>query len=373
MKLELFYPVPYLGMKRGEGGWPLPPSAYDPEVGAASLEAGFRVIKASCDAGFASVNLAEHHYQSALTPNPIVYAAAVAGRVPEARIGVLGVDVPLHNPVDVAEQVAMLDNLLQGRLTSIGLLRGTPNEYLTFGNNPSESAESVEEAIRLIRRAWTEPEPFGWEGRYHRYRVVSVWPRPYQQPHPPILLSANSQRSCRFAARMRADAGFSFQAIDGCADLAKHYFEEARSCGWEPTADNLLYRQMCMVAETDEEAQERYERLAVSMARLGSPAAGSRSELGAAVGAAAAAMGGISGRALGSAQASRRPKRAFNPPFVGSPATVVGMIREAQERIGVGRMELSIPGPPETVIETVELVGRSVIPQLEGARAGAAG
>ena len=87
-----------------------------------------------------------------------------------------------------------------GRLR-IGLLRGTPNEYITYGTNPWESRERCEEGALLIKRAFSEPEPFGWEGRYYRYRSVSVWPRPAQPGGPRILISGNSPDGAVFAGK----------------------------------------------------------------------------------------------------------------------------------------------------------------------------
>src|SRR5581483_4433889 len=114
--------------------------------------------------------------------------------------------LPLNNPVRVAEEYAMLDVMSGGRLIA-GLIRGIPNEYIAYGVDPSESWERFEEAIDLVIRAWTEPEPFGWEGKHYQFRTVSIWPRPLQQPHPPLLFSGGSVESAAFAARKRAQIG----------------------------------------------------------------------------------------------------------------------------------------------------------------------
>ena len=66
---------------------------------------------------------------------------------------------------------------------------------------PDESSDRLNEATELIRKAWTEPAPFGWEGEYYQFRAVSIWPRPRQQPHPPILMSGGNPDSARHAAR----------------------------------------------------------------------------------------------------------------------------------------------------------------------------
>jgi len=58
------------------------------------------------------------------------------------------------------------------------MMRGTPNEYVTYNINPAESRERFAEALHLIHCAWTETRPFGWLGRYYQYRTISIWPRP---------------------------------------------------------------------------------------------------------------------------------------------------------------------------------------------------
>ena len=89
----------------------------------------------------------------------------------------LGPIVPVSNPIRVAEEMAMLDTLAPGRIV-VGLLRGTTNEYLSYDLNPKESRERTDEGMELILKAWNEPQPFGWQGKYFQYRTVSIWPRP---------------------------------------------------------------------------------------------------------------------------------------------------------------------------------------------------
>src|ERR1700758_2662631 len=104
--------------------------------------------------GFDWVTVAEHHYAPmSLTPNPMVMAGALAARVKRAQIALLGADIPILNPIRVAEEFAMLDTMTGGRVIA-GMLRGTTNEYVTYNTNPSESRERFEEALELIKPAW---------------------------------------------------------------------------------------------------------------------------------------------------------------------------------------------------------------------------
>jgi len=365
LKIEIFTPVSYYGPVDTQS-WPTPPRCYDPTEGTDSMRKGLEQCAAAYEAGFDSLNFAEHHYSPAqLSPDPITYAGILGQQLPLATISVLGTDLPLHNPVRVAESYAMLDNVLGGRLGTIGLLRGTPNEYLTYGTNPWESRDAFFEAVELVIAALTEPEPFGWEGRYHRYRNISIWPQPLQKPRPRILLSGNSAASARFAGEHRCDIGFSFMPRARCADNAALYQEAAAEAGWTPTPDNILYRQFCYVADTDAHAQEDVERYqwpgVATLFGSGNP------EIAAVMATVSAAMAGLpKGMPADSAAAAQV---AFEPPIVGSPQTVLNEIRSLRDVTGAGRFEMIITGgerrfPHEMIMSSLKLMGETVVPAL---------
>lgn len=139
----------------------MPIDGYSAEVAQASMESALAQFEVADQLDFDWVTVAEHHFSPAsLTPNPMVMAAAVAQRVKRARIALLGSNIPIQNPIRVAEEFAMLDTMSGGRVIA-GMLRGTSNEYVTYGVNPAESRERFMEALTLIVRAWTEPQPFG--------------------------------------------------------------------------------------------------------------------------------------------------------------------------------------------------------------------
>jgi alkanesulfonate monooxygenase SsuD/methylene tetrahydromethanopterin reductase-like flavin-dependent oxidoreductase (luciferase family) len=84
--------------------------------------------------------------------------------VHDIKIALLGRIVPQSNPVLLAEEMAMLDTMAEGRLI-VGMLRGTTSEMLTYDLNLEESRERTDEGMELILRAWEEPQPFGWQGK----------------------------------------------------------------------------------------------------------------------------------------------------------------------------------------------------------------
>ncbi len=111
--------------------WPMPAVAYDTSEGRRAFQGMIERITFAEKLGFDWVSLSEHHYSPRiLTPSPVVAAAYVAARVHKIKIALLGPIVSHSNPVRIAEELAMLDTMADGRLI-VGLLRGTPNETLT--------------------------------------------------------------------------------------------------------------------------------------------------------------------------------------------------------------------------------------------------
>jgi alkanesulfonate monooxygenase SsuD/methylene tetrahydromethanopterin reductase-like flavin-dependent oxidoreductase (luciferase family) len=168
----------------------------------AVYDSGLRQMLAAESLGYHSVWLAEHHFNDyGLCPAPPVLASFVAARTRTLRLG-MGVSLlPLHHPVDLAEELAVLDVLSGGRL-DVGIGRGgTLQDYQTFQSDRIDSRKRVEEGIALMRQCWSG-QPFDFQGRFHSAERLHVRPRPAQQPHPPLYMAANSEDSVRSAARL---------------------------------------------------------------------------------------------------------------------------------------------------------------------------
>ncbi|HEY2604310.1 MAG TPA: LLM class flavin-dependent oxidoreductase [Thermoleophilaceae bacterium] len=361
MKVSIFASPSYL-KKEIPTGWPVPPKHWEPDVGAESMTRAFDVYDTAVELGFDWLTVAEHHYfHSLLSPNPMLIASVLAKRYDDVKIAVLGAVLPQVNPVRVAEEFATIDAFSNGRLIA-GVFRGLPNEYLAYGTNPREAREMFDEAFELMLRAWTEPEPFWWEGRYYRFPLVSVWPRPVQQPHPPIVSSGTSAGSAEFAGRNRLKLGLSLVVPpEGCAELVSVYRGAAAEAGWEPTSDDVLYRGRVYVAETDEQAERdcREYELGDFIGPLAPPPERMESQKRI-----AAAMGGGPPRKPGHGP----PGKGTLPEYWGSPDTVARQIRERSEQIGYGILDYTYDFfhlPHEKALRSLELFGREVLPELK--------
>ncbi|MHB8576831.1 MAG: LLM class flavin-dependent oxidoreductase [Dehalococcoidia bacterium] len=182
--------------------------------------------------GFTSVWVAEHHFSDyGLCPVPPVLAAHVAARTRGLRVGMAVSLLPLHDPIILAEQLAVLDQVSDGRL-DVGIGRGGQGpDYETFGVAYADSRAREEEGIALLRACWTG-EPIHFAGRFRAVDGVRMTPRPRQRPHPPLFMAANSTESNSTAARLGLPTLSSF--FIPATELARRlgaYREEALAAG----------------------------------------------------------------------------------------------------------------------------------------------
>jgi len=151
--------------------------------------------------GFDRVWFTEHHFiEYGLAVDPAMLAAAAAMRTRRVRIGLAAAILPFHNPIRLAEQLAMVDNLSNGRL-DVGVGRGNrPMEFGGYGIPQIESRERFEEILTMLRLAWTQ-ERFSFAGKYYQADNVRVLPKPVQQPHPPLYMVCVGDETVASTAR----------------------------------------------------------------------------------------------------------------------------------------------------------------------------
>ena len=116
---------------------------------------------------------------------------------------------------------------------------------------PLDQRERFREALELVVKAWSAKETFACNGKHYQLPMVNLWPRPIQQPHPPLYMSGSSPEAGELAARQRIGLGFAFTTIGAAAKAAAYYRAQAQAQGWSPTPDDIIYRVGFHVAETD--------------------------------------------------------------------------------------------------------------------------
>ncbi|HEV8227017.1 MAG TPA: LLM class flavin-dependent oxidoreductase [Methylomirabilota bacterium] len=136
--------------------------------------------------GFDEIWLTEHHFiDYGLSVDPAALASAAASRTRRIRIGLAAAILPFHHPLRLAEQMALVDIISDGRL-DVGVGRGNrPAEFRGYRVPQEESRERFDEAVEIMQRAWTE-DRFSYDGRFFQVPEVSVIPKPLQRPHPPL-------------------------------------------------------------------------------------------------------------------------------------------------------------------------------------------
>jgi alkanesulfonate monooxygenase SsuD/methylene tetrahydromethanopterin reductase-like flavin-dependent oxidoreductase (luciferase family) len=251
MKASFLGAATYGGTMPPGHAWPVAPEACDREMASFSMHRTIENCRRAEELGFDWISVSEHHYApTMLTPNPLVMAGALTQALKTAKIALLGPLMPLNNPVRLAEEIAMLDSMSDGRVIVL-FLRGLAFEHATYTEVGPQSRGITQEGIDLVIKAWTEPQPFAWAGEHFQYKSVAIWPRTRQVPHPPVFGSGNSDESAIFAAERRLGLAMSFMPASRVASMVALYKDAAARAGWTPGPDHVLYRGLCTIADTD--------------------------------------------------------------------------------------------------------------------------
>jgi alkanesulfonate monooxygenase SsuD/methylene tetrahydromethanopterin reductase-like flavin-dependent oxidoreductase (luciferase family) len=240
----------------------LPNDLYDPEKGHDLYQAYIDTLAQADELGFDGICVNEHHQNAyGLMPSPNLIAAALTQRTKNAKIVVIGNALPLYNPpLRVAEEFAMLDVMSRGRLVA-GMVIGGGPEYFSYSVNPTYARERYREALDLIVKAWTTPGPFLWKSKHYFFRYVNPWPRPLQQPHPPIWIpGAGSLETIEFIAqRHYAYMGIPYFHIDVFRRMFDMFRAACAKEGYTASPDQMGWGVPIYVAETDAQARAEFE------------------------------------------------------------------------------------------------------------------
>ncbi len=209
--------------------------------------------------GFDSLWANEHHFDAygGIIPSPPTMLAGLSQRTRTARLGTSIVVLPLHSPIEIAEQLAMVD-LMSGGRVEFGIGRGFVEfDYDRLGISREDSQARMREQLEVILKAWSG-EPFSHEGRFYKYDNIEVWPRPEQRPHPPIWLAcAQTPPSFEWAGQM----GYSiltvaYRSVQTLIANNKIYREAWAKAGRPANQWRVATHYHCVLSENKREARD---------------------------------------------------------------------------------------------------------------------
>jgi alkanesulfonate monooxygenase SsuD/methylene tetrahydromethanopterin reductase-like flavin-dependent oxidoreductase (luciferase family) len=256
-----YLPPPRQFLAEHEAAWvTLSNSEYDPVRGRELYERYLAELVLAEELGLDGVVVNEHHQNAyGLMPSPNLMAAALTQRTERVRICVLGNALPLYNPpTRVAEEMAMLDVLSGGRLIA-GLVVGGGPEFYSYNVDPTEARPRFREAVELVLQAWTRPGPFAFDGEYYQLPYVNPWPRPLQEPHPPVWIPGLGSPS---TITYCAERGFGYMGVayyappESFARQALAYRQAVADAGRRYDPELLGWLTTVYVAESDDQAVE---------------------------------------------------------------------------------------------------------------------
>jgi alkanesulfonate monooxygenase SsuD/methylene tetrahydromethanopterin reductase-like flavin-dependent oxidoreductase (luciferase family) len=320
--------------------------------------------------GFDGLMLNEHHNTpSCMNATMNLTGAILARNTRNAKILLLGNVLPIwDNPIRLAEEIAMLDTISNGRIIS-GFVRGTGVESVSTNTHPVHNRERFEEAHDLIIKTWTTPGPFRWEGKHYNFRVVNPWMKPIQEPHPPIWVPGTaSPETAQWAARH----GYTYVAFLTPVGITKELFaiyrEAAAAANQEVTENYFGYLICCYVADNDAKAQEEAKHF---IWRMGETTRGPREYF---------APVGYRSR-VASQMAARRRTSEAKPlgqqniqelqenyhVVAGTPDTVIKKLKYLKDEIGMGHLIFygqESRMSHDATMRSIELFGKEVMPAI---------
>ncbi len=325
---------------------------------AEAFDESFRQVEEAEKLGIDSVWLSEHHFspERSVLASPLVIASSIATRTQRVRIGLAVQVLPLTNPLRIAEEAATVDHISKGRF-DFGVGRSGLTKYYQGYNVPYvESRSRFLEALDIITQAWTQ-EQFSYSGDHFAFHNVTVVPKPYQKPHPPIRVALASAETFSLVGRMGHAIFVSANTPIPLLQERLALYRQARQESGHPGPADIALRIPAYVAETV--AAARSEPEASTMHAIHYAA----TEL-------------ITTAA--NPEIVARMQRLANTPYddilkqrllYGTPGAVVDRLQEYEEALGITGvvLEMNYGGriPYERVINSVRLLTEKVAPKFK--------
>jgi alkanesulfonate monooxygenase SsuD/methylene tetrahydromethanopterin reductase-like flavin-dependent oxidoreductase (luciferase family) len=322
------------------------------------FEEGLEQIQYAEEMGYDFVLVAEHHFSNyGMSPAPLLQALQIAQRTRRLRIATAALVLPIWQPLRLAEEVAVLDNLTDGRFIC-GIGRGyQSHEFGRFGVAAEDSRGRFDECLEVLLRAWTCDESFTYHGRHIQIpEPVVVWPKPLQRPHPPLWVAGSSEDTIRLAAeRDMVLLTTGFVGLAGIRSTAATWVRARRAAGRSIDGLEMGIQATTCVTETEAEARAnlryaRWQNRANRSLRRG-----------------AVTNGAVEG---GPYDGEPSEDDFFDALYYGSPATVTAKFRRLAEAGATMVSTWMMAGGIEhdKIMKSIRLMGEEVIPALRDVR-----
>jgi alkanesulfonate monooxygenase SsuD/methylene tetrahydromethanopterin reductase-like flavin-dependent oxidoreductase (luciferase family) len=330
---------------------------------------------ALCDqVGFDHAFCVEHHFRpdESWMSSPSLYAVGAGARTKRLRIGPMGYIVPLYHPLRLAEEIAIVDQMLDGRM-ELGLVPGINADYFRpFGLDYGARKSPTLEFVDYLRAAFGETQPFSFHGQEFHTDKAEISVQPLQRPHPPLWMMSRDPQTLEFCANNAINPGYFL--VYPRADAAPRYrkfLADWQAAGW-PRRPNIAYSTVIYVDESDDQAIETaaFRASRAYEGFLPQATAGESFDQRVAI---FAKM--FIGR--GEPGASEIMRNVFDPDyllkhdlvFIGSPETVAAKIQAAAQ-VGLfntimGEFNFADLAEPD-LMRSIRLFGEQVIPALRG-------
>ncbi|HXG41536.1 MAG TPA: LLM class flavin-dependent oxidoreductase [Dehalococcoidia bacterium] len=383
MKISMFHLMPHRELpedfeKRYHSVWVDPPwwELADPERIGQFYNWTLDELTYAAKVGLDGICTNEHHQNAyGFMPSPNLMGAALAKATNGLDVAIvqMGSTLPTTNPpIRVAEEYAMLDCISGGRLVA-GMPLGSPMDVnFCYGIPPMEQRERYREAHDLIVKAWTSREIFAWNGKYYQLPMVNPWPRPIQQPHPPIWVpGVGSITTWDFAIdHDYCYCNLGYYGAVAAQAMVDGYWHRVQEKGKDMNPYRLGFLQLVAVSETDARAEQDYAKhveyfytrcLHFAPEFLFPPGHYDWESLLAMV------KRGAYGVSRSLAGASFRDIVESGAVIAGGPATVRDRLREVIKRLRVGNLMVLLhigSMPHELTLKNIDLFAREVMPHL---------
>ena len=329
-----------------------------------AFEEAFEQVEGAERWGLDAMWLGELHFapDRSVLAAPLTIATAIAARTHRIRIGIAVQVLPLGHPLRLAEEAATVDQISRGRLI-FGVGRsGVVRSYEAFGVPYAESRDRFTETLDIIRQAWTQPT-VSYRGKYYSFADVALVPRPYQQPHPPIRMAANTPDTFPLIGRLGLPLLASARHVTW-AEMGPmiRAYREAYTAAGHPGKGAAYVSAPTFLAETDALACAEAEPSIMAFYRYQAKLLADSAARSDAVGAARA---GRAERLRTMTFEQARVRHAL----VGTPDTVSSQLRALEDELGLDGIiaELNCGGliPHAKVLNALRLLCGEVMPRFQ--------